>query len=790
MRNTVLFILFTFCLGTSVYSQNSGRIIGRVIDQKTKQPLPGANVQLVGLNHGAATGNDGSFEVENVPENIYKLNITYIGYQTHLETDVRVIRNKATFLQEIELYGSTLESDVIVVTSKTVNDDEEAPVSSYISSREQILRAPGAAGDIFRAIEAMPGVSTSGGEFSAFSVRGGSPRENIILVDNIPFGKLTHFDGGNEEEEAQGGRFSVFAPGVVEQAQFQAGGFSVEHGGKHSSILKLDIREGNRENFTIDARYDILGWETNYSGPSYLFNNTSLFLSARHQDFNQILKLTGQEGTGSPRFTDVIAKLTSNLNSKHKLSLLAIYSPEKFNRDRKHVLATDEYLDVTVGSVDEKKVMLGVNWRFLTSKSSFWRNTFYYSRVNSDVQFGSASPVSYTPGEKISENQLFERRHLNEASKDKEIGWRSSFNLFPGKNTSLILGLDFTLKDRDFLRFSDGPDTLYTFDANDTQQSPEQKFVVRAPEQLYAAFQAGKLFLASYGQYSFKPRHNLTINIGLRHEFNQFNKDHNYSPRGSLSYHLDDVTRLSFASGLYYQEPRLRNFTTAKENENLKNEQAFHVIVGLNRYIGAGLKFTGEIYYKGFDDLIVQNDRANNFLTNNGDGYAYGADLSLVKRFVDKFYGQINYSHSISKRNDRNGEGDYDSNFNQPQIFAILGGYEFNKEWTFSAKWRFATGRPQDTFIVHSDIFNNPAYLRYSKEITGNNAARLDNFHTLNIRIDYRKQLGRVALVSFLDVVNLYNHINASENRFIHLTGESQEIGFEILPTFGLKLEI
>ena len=68
-------------------------------------------------------------------------------------------------------------------------------------------------------------------------------------------------------------------------------------------------------------------------------------------------------------------------------------------------------------------------------------------------------------------------------------------------------------------------------------------------------------------------------------------------------------------------------------------------------------------------------------------------------------------------------------------------------------------------------------------------AGRLPAFHTFNIRFDSRRQIGRIALVSFLDVINLYNHLNVNEDRFLELTGKEDRRGFEILPTGGLKVE-
>ena len=213
------------------------------------------------------------------------------------------------------------------------------------------------------------------------------------------------------------------------------------------------------------------------------------------------------------------------------------------------------------------------------------------------------------------------------------------------------------------------------------------------------------------------------------------------------------------------------------------------MIAAFSRYLRNDLRFLSEVYYKRFDQLIVRPDRTDLVYTNDGDGWAAGIDVAVIKNFVDKFYGQVNYSYSQSKRDDNNDEGSYNSDFHQPHIFSILAGYEFNKEWSMSAKWRYATGRPTDSSSINEDIFSDPTMLRYSKEIVDNNGRRLPDFHTLNVRVDYRKQFGRLALVSFLDIVNVYNHLNANQELFLFLTGEHSDKGFGILPTFGLKLE-
>ncbi|MCH7990658.1 MAG: TonB-dependent receptor, partial [Planctomycetes bacterium] len=168
-------------------------------------------------------------------------------------------------------------------------------------------------------------------------------------------------------------------------------------------------------------------------------------------------------------------------------------------------------------------------------------------------------------------------------------------------------------------------------------------------------------------------RHSNIVGI---HEVGEINGQHYFAPRGSASLRLNPKTRLGIAAGVYYQTPEFRVLTADKVNLDLHNEKSQHLILSLTRYLQDDLKFTAEVYYKKFNDLIVRNDRTNQIRTNTGDGAAAGIDLSLIKRFVNKLYGQINYSFARSKRDDNNGEGSYNSDFNQPQLFTILAGYE------------------------------------------------------------------------------------------------------------------
>ena len=295
----------------------------------------------------------------------------------YVETDVLVVREKTTYINEIELTSSPLFLEAVTVTPEIAT----ASVSRQSLQREEIRRRPGTVGDVLRAVGSLPGVSTSEGEFSALSVRGGGVYDNLILVDNIPFEKINHFEGGSREQETQGGRFSVFTAGLVERATFYGGGFGAEYGRKGASVLDLSIKEGNMESPTLSGSYDLLGLELNYDGPMYLLKNTSLVLNVRDFDAKFALELADQEDFGDPTMADVIAKTTTYLSVRNKISLLGIYSTDHLIRGPHNIMKADDLVENDIWDIDETRWLLGANWRLLTSKfSECFTQYFLHSR--------------------------------------------------------------------------------------------------------------------------------------------------------------------------------------------------------------------------------------------------------------------------------------------------------------------------------------------------------------------------------------------------------------------------
>ena len=774
----------------------NGSIAGKIVDKKTKQPIPSVNVVVLGTPIGITTDIEGEYFLKDVPENIYKLKFSSLGYAGHIETDIRVVRGKTTTVKEIELNEMMLTADSILVTAGYFSNDNVSPVTNFTYNREEIRRNPGSQGDIFRAIETLPGVGGSGGEFSAFAVRGSSPRDNIILIDNIPFDKVAHLVAGSEEDEAQGGRYSILTPGLIDEALFQAGGFGAQYGGKNSSFLDLKIKEGNKESFIANGTYDLFGWEVNYDGPTYMLGNTSLLLSARHHDFDRMLEMIDLKDLGQIRFSDVIAKTTTEISPEHKLSIIAIYSPEHFGRTIDNVFdAKNNDFETFVGSLDETKYLLGANWRYLVNTESFLENTVYLKRTDTEYHYGRVYINVINGVVPAKETVPIRQDYINSNSNQDQYGLKSLYTVALTSYIAVQTGGEIFMDDFRYRYEQQGVDTSYIFDGDDYRPDPLKYFTIIDPHYINTSQSGKKLNAALFVDYRHTFWDRLMVMSGLRYEYGELYNQQTISPRFSASYQLSEQMKIHLATGIYYQMPQYSLLMFDKSNTSLHNERAVHYIVGWTYYLNEEMKMTVEAYRKDLRELLVHTDRTRRFRTNGGTGYAQGIDIGLIKRFSDQWYGQMNFSYAQSRRNDNYGSGEYNADFSQPYIANILLGYELNKEWSFSMKWKFASGRPKDSYVVHSNIFQDSIYFRYSKEITGNNNLRYSDFHTLNIRIDYRKQFGSVpvvgglAIVAFLDILNLYNQQNPNSEEFRETSGKVLTNGLGMLPTIGVKLE-
>ncbi|WP_315824724.1 TonB-dependent receptor plug domain-containing protein [Paraflavitalea speifideaquila] len=292
-----------------------------------------------------------------------------------------------------------------------------------------------------------------------------------------------------------------------------------------------------------------------------------------------------------------------------------------------------------------------------------------------------------------------------------------------------------------------------------------------------------------YLDLSFTLFKGLTLNSGVRYDYTGFAAQHTLSPRISGTLELGAKHSINFASGIYYQDPALADVASQPQGHRLKVERAIQYILGYKIYFSPDVKLIAEGWYKEMDDLAVRSSSGQPLLNNNGTGKAHGFDVSLTKRLSQKYHGQISYSYMNSRRNDHDGLGEYNYIFDLPHVISLLGSYKPNNKWIISGKFRYASGRPTDKYIVHADVFDNSGYLRYGQEVIEKNGERLADFISLDLRADYKFQLKKIGWTAFFDVVNVLNRFNESSALFQPLTGKTYFLGLAVFPTFGMRMD-
>ena len=677
-----------------------GKLQGSIEDSATQRPITNATVKLTrGSEIRATTNADaaGRFVFDAVPEGLYSLEVDVPEYLKAVQPGVRVVLNKSVVVDFALVRATSDDMQEVVVSARSPDRDPHATPGTVMLDREEIRRNPGSVSDVFRALDMLPGVVATG-EFSSFTVRGNGPRDNLILVDGIPFDQVVHFDAGVGEEEdiAGGGRFSIFAPNLIGNAKFTPGAWRANEDGKFGSLLQLEVARGNTESSTVATQLDFGGLEASYEGPSYFADNTSMLMSARSFDFSTLFDAIGENDVGIPKLTDLIFKSVTDLNDAHRIEVLAIHATEDYSRDAEHVLESENYEDASLSDADQTANLFGLTWNWSLGGSAQLRNAFYFRDNDKSSSQGESYPDQAGPDPTAADIPV-RPDILNITEQETEFGWRSDFTTVFGNGDMLSAGARVASIDIESTRKLSGDWIRYVYDASDDRPDPSQQYLVLTPEGIDSQLSAKEMRYAAYADYSlaFGP---LTVTPGIRFERDGFAEQSLFSPRLQATWKIDDASQAWLGGGVYYQAPSYLDLGADPANANLENERSTQVSLGYSRDLPADLRFMAEAYHQRLSNLIVFDDRTTQVGTNIGKGTTSGVDFMLSKRMSNRWSASATYSYTRARRDDQLGEGEYASDWDRPHAFGLLAAWEPSDRWSFAAKWRYASGVPTDGF--------------------------------------------------------------------------------------------
>lgn len=743
-----------------------------------------------GNQNSVSTSMEGDILVVDLDPGLYEVTASKEGYATVRLPSVRMVKGKITPLTiKMSLPQASLE-EMLVVGTVVVPDKNS--VGASILDREGLRSAAGSGSDVLRALDGMPGLF-SGGQYSSYNVRGAGPRDNLILVDGVPFENVVHFTDafGQQEELEGGGRYSVFAPNTIAEAEFQPGGWGPKYGGKSGSLLKLNVAEGNRDSAFYTVRLDIAGGEVGYDGPSRIHDDTSLLFSARSYDFSRLFKMVGLEEIGEPKLTDIILKSSTELGNDGKLNLLMIHAPESYSRDMEHVLASEtedasNYKNVDLIEAEKDNQLFSVQWHTWLPGDWKLENQAYYRRFQEESSSGEAYPDLVplnTPSAEIPRRDgiLLSNREENERGLRLDLTKENSLGEFNA-------GLEAAQTELKFDLTLTGDWKRYTFEESDFRPDPDRKYIELTPQLVNNSYEHEESNYVVYLNQGLSLG-NVDTRFGARWEQDNFSDESLFSPRLGAAWAAADDIRMTVTAGRYYQTASFADRALDPRNNDLENEIVDQLSLGVSYLLKDDLTFFVEPYYQELSNLIVEQDGVDQTYGNTGSGQSWGVDTALTRSFDDGWSADIKYSYNQAELKDQKDGTYYDADFNRPHSFSIGGVWEINDRWKLSSRWKWASGQPKDEAIIHDNVLGDGEPLRYSKEFTSNNTKRYGTYSSLNLRIDYRRNIGRTNIVAFFDVINLLGAKNPNSETFNERTGEDEPEEGGALPLVGFRLE-
>ncbi len=296
-------------------ARSTASLSGHVYDAETGERLPGAHVYLTGLKAGTTTNPDGYFVLSSLPPGPYDTDISYVGYET---LDTTLVSGQSS--ARISLSPAPIKSDGVLVEAGSTNADGNSQLPGMTAvALDRIDRLPSfSEPDLFRALQWTPGVRKSRVASGGLSVRGGNPDQNLYLLDGAPVYHPWHAFSF----------ISTFQTGTLKNTTLYRGGFPVEYGGRLSSVLDAQMKDGSRKEPSATAGLGVLSGRFRVEAP--LASTTSFMLSARRSYVDKLIgrthPVTDENGRRDTLrtgyyFYDTSAKLAHRFNDTHRLTI-------------------------------------------------------------------------------------------------------------------------------------------------------------------------------------------------------------------------------------------------------------------------------------------------------------------------------------------------------------------------------------------------------------------------------------------------------------------------------------
>ena len=764
------------------FSQTSFTLSGTVQDKQTGKIIPNAKIQLLPLKIVEITDSSGYFFF-SVPRGVYHLEVKSENYKTHTKS----ITLNESINVEIDLEENTKELSIAEIHIKKKNQIYDPNMGQIELEMKKIKTLPMFMGevDILKTIQLLPGVSSVSEGGQGFYVRGGSPDQNLVLIDDVPVYNASHLFGF----------FSVFNSDAVKSGNLIKGGMPANFGGRMSSVLEIKTNDGDQQKINVKGGIGLISSRLSIDGPINK-GKGSFMIAGRRTYIDMLMKpfiTPNSPFFGSSYFFyDLNIKANYSLGAKDKLFFSSYVGEDKFSLND-----TKNQFNVAM-PWGNKIASLRYNHQF---SSHLTMNAISYT---SNYSFGFASSESdYS---------------ISLKSEIHDIGEKIEFISTKYNKHKIKYGLEYIF--HTFL-----PSSLSVIQSN-------TPFNTQPPQKLRSHESA--LFIQDEYEISDK----LKVNAGLRYSMYQFVGPFNryepsnlpdqsatiqypsskvikmyggFEPRISMRYLLKDKSALKFSYAYNYQYIHLTSISTLSlptdiwlpSTDIAKPEKGYQISLGYYKNIFQDkVEISVEAYYKGMKNLVEYKPGVlpQDNLTGNidnllvfGTGKSYGIEF-FIRKNVGKFTGWIGYTLAKTTLFFPDIQATpFPAKYDRRHDLSIVTSYELNNRWTFGAVFVFATG---NTLTLPSSWYLNDQNLLLN--YNSRNSTRMPSYQRLDLsatRFDSpTKKIYDNELDDFVEIkkkfrsswsFSIYNVYNRANPLFLYLQGN----GVVVQGTFRLSVK-
>ncbi len=726
----------------------SGIISGFVKDSASGETLPGATVRVRALKLGAVTNKSGFFSLHLPSGQRDTVEVSSLGYRT-LKIPISLQSGEERKMT-ILLVVQSMTGEEITIQSSEERERQEPQVSRVSLTPKQVEDLPKIGqGDLFRILQFLPGVQTSSEISSGLYIRGGSPDQNLIMLDGSVLYNPSHFFGF----------FSTFNPDAIKDVELIKGGFPAEYGGRLSAVLNVTDIEGDRNQTQGKVDLGLISSSATIQTP---VGSGALVLAGRRTYIDALLNATGlTKSLGLPDyyFYDLNGKLTQNPSPNDKIVLSGYYGSDNLNYSANSAVNN---IGLQYGNR-----AAGAEWTHVFGSELFTNFDLSASNFNSAFTIGSsAQPFTWT-------NAI------------DDYTARASVDYFPDPENTIKAGLQGTL--------------YHTTLLIQAGTNPPNANVDTTP-----------FYGAAYIQDEWKPAMKgyvedpLAITGGLRVDGISSNPEIGIDPRLSARYILTPAITLKASAGIYHQYLKLATndiipiFDIWLPDDNTQPpEKCYQYVAGVSTVPFENYTFDVEGYYKDMKNLVELQPNVRTGSTLNdiffvGNGTAYGVEFFLQKQ-VGRITGWIGYTLAWTWRTFPqidNGQP-FPPTYDRRNDFDLVATYHLNDRWTIGATFTYGTGQ---AYTQITALAPNAEDETRGIPIDGNmNALRLPPYNRLDLSATYSFGFfsdKRNAEFDF-DIFNAYDHRNVWISEVDQDTNPATITYVKllpILPTFGISV--